>query len=50
MSPDSRTLVAASRSLACRQWDITTGDCLRTWRVSRGRPAGTPACLGAGCV
>lgn len=33
VSPDCKTLVAASRSLACRQWDFTTGDCLRTWRV-----------------
>ncbi len=32
VSPDSRTVVVASRSLACRVYDLTTGQLLRTWR------------------
>jgi U3 small nucleolar RNA-associated protein 13 len=32
VSPDSRTLVVASRSLVVRVYDMTTGEVQRTWR------------------
>lgn len=35
LSPDKHSLVAASRSLSVRLWDWTTGECRRTWKVSR---------------
>jgi U3 small nucleolar RNA-associated protein 13 len=38
VSPDCKTLVAASRSLSVKVWDITTGECVRTWKVRTLQP------------
>jgi hypothetical protein len=35
VSPDCRSLVAASRSLAVKHWDWASGECKRTWKVRR---------------
>eukprot|EP00775_Hariotina_reticulata_P012079 gene12079-12219_t len=34
ISPDCKSLVAASRSLSVRIWDWASGECRRTWKVS----------------
>lgn len=32
-SPNGQHIFAASRSLACKAWELPTGQCFRTWRV-----------------
>lgn len=47
VSPDCRSLVAASRSLAVKLWDWSSGECRRTWKVSNGSWHSNSSCVAA---
>jgi WD40 repeat protein len=47
VSPDNRTLVASSRSLMCKVWDLQTGESRRSWKVGGGGGAAATRCRAA---